>query len=83
MPTDAHLAHAIRDAVARAIAVAGLAGVARTIGLPGGAGDIGNWTEPLGLASLLVEGSLVVLAAAVLDSRTVATVRELAQAVSR
>jgi hypothetical protein len=144
MPTDTHLAHAIRDAVARAIAVAGLAGVAlihlldapdtfneqpwkgwlfvgliagcvvtagalayssdrrawlaaallpfsalvafvvsRTIGLPGGAGDIGNWTEPLGLASLFVEGSLVVLAAAVLDSRAVATVRVLAQAVSR
>jgi len=41
----------------------------RTIGLPGGADDIGNWTEPLGLASLFVEGSLVTLAAAVLRAR--------------
>jgi hypothetical protein len=41
----------------------------RTIGLPGGADDIGNWTEPLGLASLFVEGSLVALGAAVLHER--------------
>jgi hypothetical protein len=41
----------------------------RTIGLPGGADDIGNWTEPLGLASLFVEGSLVTLGAAVLHAR--------------
>jgi hypothetical protein len=33
----------------------------RTIGLPGGADDIGNWTEPLGLASLFVEGCVVAL----------------------
>jgi uncharacterized membrane protein (UPF0136 family) len=125
--TEAALAAAVRDGVARATAVAGLAGVAlihlldlpgtfdeqaykgwlylaliagclltatalvrssdrrawlaaaalalgaiagytwsRTIGLPGGADDIGNWTEPLGLASLFVEGSLVALGAAVL-----------------
>jgi hypothetical protein len=38
----------------------------RTVGLPGGAGDIGNWWEPLGLASLFVEGSLVALSASVL-----------------
>jgi hypothetical protein len=43
----------------------------RTVGLPGGADDIGNWTEPLGLASLFVEGSLVTLAAAVLRAREV------------
>ena len=128
--TDAALAAAVRDGVARATAVAGLAGVAlihlldlpgtfdeqaykgwlylgliagclltaaalvhssdrrawlaaaalplaaiagytwsRTIGLPGGADDIGNWTEPLGLASLFVEGSLVALGAAVLRER--------------
>jgi hypothetical protein len=41
----------------------------RTVGLPGGADDIGNWTEPLGLASLFVEGSLVTLGAAVLHVR--------------
>jgi hypothetical protein len=42
----------------------------RTVGLPGGADDIGNWWEPLGLASLFVEGALVVLSGAVLFSRT-------------
>jgi hypothetical protein len=43
--------------------------ISRTVGLPGGADDIGNWTEPLGLASLFVEGSLVALGTAVLRSR--------------
>ena len=47
----------------------------RTIGLPGGADDIGNWTEPLGLASLFVEGSLVAVAAAVLRARQPEAVR--------
>ena len=41
----------------------------RTIGLPGGTDDIGNWTESLGLASLFVEGSLVALGASELHSR--------------
>jgi hypothetical protein len=46
----------------------------RTTGLPQATGDIGNWTEPLGLASLFVEGSLVALGGAVLaGSRTTAT----------
>jgi len=40
--------------------------LSRTVGLPAGAGDIGNWTEPLGLASLFVEGLLVALAGSVL-----------------
>jgi hypothetical protein len=35
----------------------------RTIGLPGLTDDIGKWTEPLGLASLWVEGVVFVLAA--------------------
>jgi hypothetical protein len=43
--------------------------VSRTVGLPGGADDIGNWTEPLGLASLFVEGSLVTVGSAVLAAR--------------
>jgi hypothetical protein len=46
-------------------ALAGMTVVAftlsRTTGLPAAAGDIGNWLEPLGLASLLVEGCLVTL----------------------
>jgi hypothetical protein len=43
--------------------------VSRTIGLPQGADDIGNWWEPLGLASLFVEGSVVALSVAVLAER--------------
>jgi len=52
----------------------------RTIGLPGGADDIGNWWEPLGLASLFVEGALVALSAAVLSTRAPATRTSLADA---
>jgi hypothetical protein len=56
---------------ARAWAVAGLLAAAtltgfilsRTTGLPSASDDIGNWTEPLGLASLFVEGAMVILAA--------------------
>ena len=51
------------------LAAAALAGSAalgyvlsRTTGLPNANGDIGNWTEPLGLASLFVEGSVVAVA---------------------
>jgi len=33
----------------------------RTTGLPGAIGDIGNWTEPLGMASLHVEACVVAL----------------------
>jgi hypothetical protein len=41
----------------------------RTTGLPQVMDDIGNWTEPLGLASLFVEGTLAALAGAVLAAR--------------
>jgi hypothetical protein len=50
----------------------------RAIGLPGGADDIGNWWEPLGLSSLFVEGTLIVLAGAVLSERLRAGRRVLA-----
>ena len=43
--------------------------ISRTVGLPQSGGDIGNWSEPLGLASLFVEGSVVALGAAVLLER--------------
>jgi hypothetical protein len=50
------------------LAAAGLAASAalgyvlsRTTGLPNATEDIGNWTEPLGLASLFVEGTLIAL----------------------
>jgi hypothetical protein len=39
--------------------VAGAFVLTRTVGLPGATGDIGNWTEPLGLASLVVDVQLV------------------------
>ena len=35
--------------------------LSRTTGLPNATDDIGNWTEPLGLASLVVEGFVVAL----------------------
>jgi hypothetical protein len=34
----------------------------RTTGLPQATGDVGNWTEPLGLAALYTEGVLVAIA---------------------
>jgi Na+/melibiose symporter-like transporter len=50
------------------LAAAGLAAtvlagyvLSRTTGLPSATGDIGNWTEPLGLASLVVEAFVVVV----------------------
>ena len=37
--------------------------ISRTSGLPGDHDDdVGNWLEPLGLASLLIEGIVVLLA---------------------
>ena len=38
----------------------------RTVGLPYALDDIGNWGEPLGVASLFVEGAMVVLSAVML-----------------
>lgn len=38
----------------------------RTVGLPASSDDIGNWAEPLGLASLFVEGVVVLLSAEML-----------------
>src|SRR4051794_4528847 len=34
----------------------------RTTGLPQAKGDIGNWSEPLGLAALFVEGAVIAIA---------------------
>ncbi len=61
------------------LAAAGLAASAfagyvvnRTVGLPNAMDDIGNWVEPIGLASLVVEGIVVVAATcgALLAGRT-------------
>jgi hypothetical protein len=35
--------------------------LSRTTGLPNSTGDVGNWSEGLGLASMFVEGAVVVL----------------------
>jgi hypothetical protein len=55
------------------LAAAGLAAgaaigyvLSRTTGLPQATDDIGNWTEPIGLASLFVEGTVVAVATAAL-----------------
>ena len=42
--------------------------VNRTVGMPGAMGDIGNWLEPLGLLSLVVEAFVVWQAIAALAS---------------
>lgn len=56
------------------LATAGLAGavfigfvINRTVGMPGATDDIGNWLEPLGLLSLVIEGWVV--AAALVGAR--------------
>jgi hypothetical protein len=43
--------------------------LSRTTGLPGDGGDVGNWGEALGVASLFVEGSFLMLTAGVLGFR--------------
>jgi hypothetical protein len=51
-------------AAAALLAAAPIAGyiLSRTTGLPGSNDDIGAWTEPLGLASLWVEGAVLATA---------------------
>lgn len=44
----------------------------RTVGLPQATGDIGNWSEPLGMASLFVEGSVIAMSASTLLGRRLA-----------
>ncbi len=43
--------------------------LSRTSGLPGFTADVGEWTEPLGLASMVVESMLVCVSGAVLATR--------------
>ena len=38
----------------------------RSVPVPGDAGDVGNWLEPLGMAALIVEGFVVILAVLIL-----------------
>jgi len=53
------------------LAIVPIAGylLSRTTGLPGATDDIGDWTDPLGLAALVVEAALVGLVAQSLASR--------------
>lgn len=46
----------------------------RTTGLPGATDDIGNWGEPLGVVSLVVEAVLVLVAVAGIAATRTATV---------
>jgi hypothetical protein len=50
--------------------------LSRSVGLPGFTEDIGEWSEPLGLASMVAEGLLVFVTAAVLATRHYAVRRE-------
>lgn len=59
-----------------ATAIAGFT-LTRTIGLPQASEDIGNWSEPLGLAALFVEAVVIAVAAYALV--TLAPVRALAR----
>ena len=43
--------------------------VSRSVGLPDATDDIGNWGEPLGVASMVVEVALIALALSVLVRR--------------
>jgi hypothetical protein len=51
-------------AVALALPATAIAGfvLTRTVGLPQAHEDIGNWSEPLGLAALFVEGGVIAVA---------------------
>src|SRR4051794_25214592 len=59
-----HRPTARSSGAAALLALAPLVGyiLSRTSGLPGSDDDIGNWTDPLGLASLWVEGAVVLTA---------------------
>lgn len=66
-----------------ALTFAGYA-VNRTWGLPGAMGDVGNWLEPIGLASLFVESAVALLAAwAVAGARSLSATRTRQRAFNR
>jgi hypothetical protein len=57
--------------LAGGLAAATLVGysLSRTTGLPAATDDIGNWTETLGVWSLIAEGAVVVLSVAAISRR--------------
>jgi hypothetical protein len=60
---------AVGAAAGLAAAVLAAFVVDRTLGMPNATGDIGNWTEPLGLASMVIEGLVVAVGLAGLTAR--------------
>ena len=50
-----------------ALAAAGYV-LTRSVPVPGDAGDVGNWLEPLGMTALIVEGFVVIIVALILVS---------------
>ena len=48
-----------------ALAAAGYV-LTRSVPMPGDAGDVGNWMEPLGVTSLITEGVVVIVVALIL-----------------
>src|SRR5215469_13379462 len=48
-----------------ALAAAGYV-LTRSVPVPGDAADVGNWLEPLGVAALIIEGVVVILAVIIL-----------------
>jgi len=58
-------------AAAGVLALSAIVGytLSRTTGLPQAADDIGNWSEPLGMASLFVEASVLAISAPALVDR--------------
>ena len=48
-----------------ALAAAGYV-LTRSVPVPGDAGDVGNWLEPLGMAALITEGLVVIIVALIL-----------------
>jgi hypothetical protein len=58
-----HLGSRLTWGLGGGLAAATLLGfvLSRTTGLPSAKGDIGNWSEPLGLASMFVEGAVIAL----------------------
>ena len=45
-------------------------GLTRSVGMPGDPADVGNWLEPLGVASLITETIVVILAGLALAGQT-------------
>jgi hypothetical protein len=57
--------------------------LSRTTGLPQAHDDVGNWGEPLGIASMFVEGSLIALAGGVLAGQLAFVPRRRFEAVTQ